>query len=251
MKQRAKKLTQISEAGTDDFDNIISPCRLTTGFDERIDKTGKTNKVGEIIINPPNLMENLSPEELALAELKEAFDVFNTSIEEIKIRYKTNIESILISQKSTLLCDVKNSITRAISNIFSVAPLQLRRLLRNDQQEQKYGVSVIQSDLILPDPIKDQGKYEKWAERENKDETPLDFLYRVWGKYIETGLLTQSALGGSRSLKKPKTALDKTLFDRLKNQCKVSNLTLRHYLPSKSNEVSKKMSKNIQENLAT
>ena len=103
--------------------------------------------------------------------------------------------------------------------------------------------------LTLPEPIAkgekrkpgEKGYYEKWADRENKDEKPIDFLNRVWGKYIEAGLLYQTDLRGEQIGDNPKKGLDNTLFNILHKHCKNNGLSLKDYIQNKSDLVNKRV----------
>lgn len=91
----------------------------------------------------------------------------------------------------------------------------------------------------LPQPH-EKGKpstYEKWAERHNKYENPLQFLNRVWGNYIQNGLLYQTDLRGERRGTNAKRGLDKTLFDAISKYCRDNNLNIGDIIPTKSDQV--------------
>lgn len=102
--------------------------------------------------------------------------------------------------------------------------------------------------LRLPKPLvkgekrsKDHPEYyERWADRENKDETPLEFLERVWGDYIRAGLLYQTDLRGERKKDICQNALDSTLYNELRTSCKKQGKLLPDFLPTKSHEVEKR-----------
>ena len=86
--------------------------------------------------------------------------------------------------------------------------------------------------LTLPDPT---GDYERWANRADKNEKPLDFLQRVWGKYIDAGVMYAIDLKGQQKTTtnlNPKKALDKTLADAVWRQCKEEGKDLSEYLPN-------------------
>lgn len=99
-------------------------------------------------------------------------------------------------------------------------------------------VGAEKSTLVLPDP--ETGTYEKWANRSDRSEKPLGFLSRVWGKYIDAGVMYQTDLRGGRGgiIKKP---LDKRLFDLCSQQCKDEDKSLNDYLPNKSRQIDREL----------
>ena len=94
--------------------------------------------------------------------------------------------------------------------------------------------------LILPDPVLDQGKYELWKDRNDKNETSIDFLSRVWGDYINAELMYQTDLRGSRA-RKGKKGLDENLFAALSYECRLLNKKLNSVLPNKSIQVDREL----------
>lgn len=94
--------------------------------------------------------------------------------------------------------------------------------------------------LTLPDPVHDRGSYELWANRINRNETPLEFMSRVWGRYIADGVMYQIDLKGQQRTAtnpNPRRAIDKTLFDAVWKQCKEEGKNLNDYLPNKSIQI--------------
>ena len=72
------------------------------------------------------------------------------------------------------------------------------------------------SPVYLPDKAP-----EYWAEREDELESPLDFLKRVWGKYIDAGVLYQFELDKR----------DHSLKEAIKSYCRNRRLDPKKYLP--------------------
>lgn len=112
-------------------------------------------------------------------------------------------------------------------------------LLKN--RKEIVNLELSKSDLVLPEPMNrwEKGRYEKFAFRENEKETALEFLERVWGKYIKAGLLSQTELRWQqKNIKnKGKKGLDKTLFNWIQEQCKKEGLKMRDYIPTKSDKI--------------
>lgn len=269
MKRRAKQLTQTSEVGSDDFDNIISSCRFTTGFDNPVDKTGKTNKVPEDIPNQNALQDDLPPsleppeppsqdyndaEKLAaIIELAEILKESNSKIEAHQQRYKLNIESILFSEESPIVRDLKMEIAKSIEINLEMMPTILNGFIGdNYRKTKKYPISSIEdnsTDLVLPDS--GIGNYERWADRDKtKGETVFQFFDRVWGKYVNAGLLFQTDLRGEQGGESPKKGLDKRLYDLLLIECQKEKMELKYILPNKSHKTTKKIIKKINKLLA-
>jgi hypothetical protein len=87
------------------------------------------------------------------------------------------------------------------------------------------------------------GDYERWSDRRNKSEKPLEFLRRVWGKYIDAGLLFQIDLRGQQATKNihnPSKGLDRTLHAELSKQCRLEGKDLTDYIPTYKNRRSGK-----------
>jgi hypothetical protein len=102
---------------------------------------------------------------------------------------------------------------------------------------QRQGIAPKTALPTLPDPDRDRDAYELWKDREDKSEKPLSFLRRVWGAYIDAGVMYQSDLRGSTT-KKP---LDKRLFDVCWRQCKDEGSDLNDCLPNKSKQVDREI----------
>jgi hypothetical protein len=116
----------------------------------------------------------------------------------------------------------------------------LREALRQSAGQ----VTLPKKTLKLPDPVQDRGKYELWKDRTNKHEKPLEFLRRVWGAYIDSGVMYQIDLKGQQRTptnQNPKKPLDKTLFDAVSKQCKDEGKDLNDHLPNKSKQVDRKL----------
>lgn len=207
----------------------------------------------------------------------------SSEIKKIQIECNLNIESSLFPPESSIVRDLQESIRENIELLFSLSPLYVRKLLRNDTTKYRSIhddlatapplTSIVQKNnshdaidsfvdsnkaLKLPKPLEKGEKrtkdhpdyYERWADRENKDEAPLDFLERVWGGHIRAGLLYQTDLRGEKFGEHPKKALDKTLFDRVFEECKKRGLKIRDSVPNKSHKVSQRIARTLQKNLA-
>ncbi|HEY4527166.1 MAG TPA: hypothetical protein VJK53_04980 [Candidatus Paceibacterota bacterium] len=92
-----------------------------------------------------------------------------------------------------------------------------RRLLRLDSDP----------SLALPDVAP-----ALWSRREEVDRelTPIEFLNKYWGKYLEAGTLFQ------RDLRE----LDKSLFTAIKSYCQYRKLNPIHFLPPPARRKKKK-----------
>lgn len=128
--------------------------------------------------------------------------------------------------------------------ISNAEALSLRQLL--------HALEVTKRDVLAlmgeegPDPLSKSDHpdeaLEKWSERQNKREQPLQFLERVWGNAIRAGLIFQADLRGqikTRTNPIPRKGLDPTLYDEAKKQCRAEGLDLGQYLPNYRNRADK------------
>jgi hypothetical protein len=75
---------------------------------------------------------------------------------------------------------------------------------------------------------------ELYAERLDKKETPVNFLDRVWGKYLEAGVLYQCDLRG-------KNGRDPKLMHAIVSYCTVRKLNISSYIPSKKDKTEREV----------
>jgi hypothetical protein len=136
----------------------------------------------------------------------------------------------------TLLCELQNQFSQEKKPILGQHTDLLERRRQSDISKNS------EQTLTLPDP--ETGDYERWANRADKNEKPLDFLARVWGEYIDAGVMYQSNLRGQQKTQtnpNPKEPLDKLLFQAVSKQCRDENNLLNNYLPNKSKQVDKEL----------
>jgi hypothetical protein len=141
-----------------------------------------------------------------------------------------------LDMEKSRLETAKEVLCRRISEIKTEN--ELIELLRDTMEE----LVEQKPSLTLPDPVKDYGKYELWKDRENKNELALDFLRRVWGKYIDAGDMGQADLRGYRGKDDTHVVgLDEALYEAVKRQCKKENSHVSIYLPTKSKKIDRKL----------
>jgi hypothetical protein len=236
--------------------------KLTLGNDQSgngIDKGEISNKLGKGLQRLLSLIKqdllNLikeSPEKLK--ELLEAFlDEIPSSIlysQQVQKSLHTILGTI---SKYCLLPGANFVVADTVKRVREHVPLSKRGYqgFVGLSQDRRNGTpsETIENNLRplkLPKPLakgerrakNDPDYYERWANRENNDETPFEFLERVWGDYIRAGLLYQTDLRGTYSKKESaQQALDKRLFDVVSDECRRLGKNLPDILPTKSDEV--------------
>jgi hypothetical protein len=200
--------------------------RLTLGNNQgenRIDKRKITNKVGKglqrlLSLTKQDLLNLIEESPEKLNELLEEFLGEIPSSTLYSQQVQENLHTILGTiSKYCLLPGTNFVVADTVKRVREHVPLSKRGHqgfvgLSRDRRNGTPSETIENNlrPLKLPKPLSkgerraknDPDYYERWANRENKDETPFDFLERVWGDYIRAGLLYQTDLrGGQRKNK--------------------------------------------------
>lgn len=167
--------------------------------------------------------------------LNDTYSFFNDAV--TNRTFESDKETFII-QAQNVLDQLKNEIDKA--DTISDPSIRVSKLNRTAPVT-SISKNLLFSNLALPDP--ETGEYERWENRSNTDEKPIEFLKRVWHEHLVTNnnrkgeVLTQLALRGQEPTKKnpnPKSSgLDRALFFALSRHCKKQGESLSAYVPSK------------------
>jgi hypothetical protein len=171
---------------------------------------------------------NLNPEELLL--LKEEF----LSLKEEVSNAKEYLEEI--SKENTWLQNLFQSLMDKFEQYVKTLniPTEVADLIINKYREtisEKILVTLRQGEAKPDSTLELPDKVELYFERPDKKEDAYRFLIRVWGKYLDAGVLYQN------DLKK----LDSKLHKAVDNACRLKKEKFATIVPTKSDKINKEL----------